>query len=277
MKRILITGAGSYIGMSVEKWLLKPEYDGVYQVDTLDMKKEKWIEYDFSQYTSVLHVAGIAHADVEKLSKEQEQLYYKINCDLAVKTAKKAKESGVKQFIYMSSIIVYGEGTSVRKKRVITRETKPHPSNYYGDSKWKAEQMLQPLGDECFHIAILRPPMIYGVGCKGNYRMLEKMAVRFPIFPDFPNQRSVLHIDNFCRYTLELIENGGGGIYFPQDFQYVKTSDLVKAIAVKNGKRIYLTKAFNWLIYILSFNRGKIGKLVNKAFGTFILDMENDN
>lgn len=121
MKKILITGADSYIGTSVEKWLGRPEFSGMYQVDTVDMRGDGWKEKDFSGYDAVFHVAGIAHADIRKVTEEQKRLYYAVNCDLAVETARKAKTEGVKQFIYMSSIIVYGEGTSVRKKRVITR------------------------------------------------------------------------------------------------------------------------------------------------------------
>ena len=135
MKRILITGAESYIGTSFEKWLEKPQFMGRYQVDTLDMRKKNWKTYDFSTYDSIFHVAGIAHADIGKVTEEQKKLYYAVNCDLAAEAAIKAKAEGVKQFIYMSSIIVYGEGESVRKKRVITKETEPSPSNFYGDSK----------------------------------------------------------------------------------------------------------------------------------------------
>ena len=142
MRKILIAGAGSYIGTSVEKWLNHPQFSGMYQVDTVDMRGDEWRKRNFSEYDTVFHVAGIAHADIGKVSEEQKNLYYAVNCDLAVETAEKARREGVRQFIYMSSIIVYGEGTTVREKRVITKETKPSPSNFYGDSKWKAEEKL---------------------------------------------------------------------------------------------------------------------------------------
>ena len=133
MKRILITGANSYIGTSFEKWM--QQFGDNYQIDTVDMHGDRWKEKDFSQYDSVFHVAGIAHADVSKVSEETKQLYYKVNCDLAVETAEKYKsdlngKNG--QFIYMSSIIIYGEETNINKKRVITPETQPNPSNFYG-------------------------------------------------------------------------------------------------------------------------------------------------
>ena len=272
MKRILITGADSYIGTSFEKWVKQPQFAGIYEVDTLDMRGDAWKEKDFSGYDSVFHVAGIAHADVGKVTEEQKKLYYKVNCDLAVETAKKAKLEGVKQFIYMSSIIVYGEGTSLQKKRVITRQTKPSPSNFYGDSKWKAEQKLEPLGDEWFKVAILRPPMIYGEGCKGNYRILRKIALRVPVFPDMINERSALFINNLCEFIQYLIDDILGGIFFPQNTAYLVTSNVVCLIAKVHGKKVYQSKSFNWIITLLGNSPGKIGRLVNKAFGNLVYE-----
>lgn len=272
MKRILITGADSYIGTSFERWVKQPQFAGMYEVNTLDMRGSGWKEKDFSGYDSVLHVAGIAHADVGKVTREQKQLYYKVNCDLAVETAKKAKESGVGHFIYMSSIIVYGEGTSLRKKRVITKETKPSPSNFYGDSKWKAEQGLVPLGDERFRVVILRPPMIYGEGCKGNYQMLKRIALKAPMFPDFENERSMCYIWNLCEFIRRLIGSTEAGIYFPQNQKYMKTADMVSEIARQYGKKIRLVKGFNWCVYLMGYLPGKIGRVVNKAFGSLVYE-----
>ena len=112
MKKVLITGKDSYIGISLEQWLMK-EPDN-YQVDTVDMKDESWKEKDFSEYDTVFHVAGIAHVSSDP---KMEELYYKVNRDLTIETAKKAKAEGVKQFIFMSSIIVYGDSSS--NKRII--------------------------------------------------------------------------------------------------------------------------------------------------------------
>lgn len=272
MKKILITGAGSYIGTSVEQWLNRPRFAGMYQTVTLDMREELWKNYDFSGYDTVFHVAGIAHADIGKVTEEQRKLYYSVNCDLAVETAKKAKAEGVNQFIYMSSIIVYGEGTSVQKKKVITRDTKPSPSNFYGDSKWQAEQKLTPLGNDRFHVAILRPPMIYGEGCKGNYQTLKKIALRVPVFPDFPNERSMCAIEVLCEFVRRLIDSQSGGIHFPQNREYVRTADMVKRIARKHGKRVVLLKGFNWGIYLMGCLPGRIGGMVNKAFGSLVYE-----
>jgi len=274
VKRILITGAGSYIGTSVEKWLKKEKFSGMYQADTVDMRGEDWKKMDFSGYDTVFHVAGIAHADIGKVTEEQKKLYYQVNCDLAVETARKAKAEGVKQFIYMSSIIVYGEGTSIRKKRVTTRKTKPCPSNFYGDSKWKAEQKLKPLADEKFRVAILRPPMIYGEGCKGNYRTLRKIALLLPVFPNFSNERSMLYIGNLCEFVRRLAESGEGGLYFPQNREYVNTAKMVRLIGASHKRNVRLISGVGWSLYLGGQIPGKIGGIINKAFGSLVYEPE---
>lgn len=266
MKKILITGANSYIGTSFEKYI-KQNYPNVYQIDTLDMINPNWKECDFSGYDSIFHVAGIAHADVGHVSEERKKLYYQVNCDLAYETAIKAKKSKVKQFIYMSSIIIYGESAPYGKKKLITKDTKPEPANFYGDSKLQAEIKLKTLDDDNFKICILRPPMIYGPGSKGNYQMLSKLAKKLPIFPDIKNERSMLYIGNLCYFIKECINKENSGIYFPQNEEYVSTSKMVQEIAKANGKNIHLTKLLNPFVFILSKFPGKIGGMCNKAFG----------
>lgn len=273
MKKILITGANSYIGTSFKKWMT--QFQEEYQIDTLSVRGDAWREHDFSGYDTVFHVAGIAHADVSKVSEETKQLYYAVNRDLAIETAKKYKQdlSGKKgQFIYMSSIIIYGEETNINKKRVITPDTKPNPSNFYGDSKLQAEIGLQPLDDDTFHVAILRPPMIYGPGSKGNYQQLVKLANKLPIFPDVKNERSMLHIDKLSEFVKERIDAQDSGVFFPQNDQYVRTSHMVRDIAQENGKKIYLFSYMNWAIRLLGYVPGKIGRLTNKAFGSLVYE-----
>ena len=266
MKKILITGANSYIGTSFEKYI-EENYSDDYHIDILDMINPNWKECDFSGYDSVFHVAGIAHADVGHVSEERKKLYYLVNCDLAYETAIKAKKSKVKQFIYMSSIIVYGESAPYGKKKLITKDTKPKPANFYGDSKLQAEIKLKTLDDDNFKICILRPPMIYGPGSKGNYQMLSKLAKKLPVFPDIKNERSMLYIGNLCYFIKECIDKESSGIYFPQNEEYVSTSKMVQEIAKANGKNIHLTKLLNPFVFILSKFPGKIGGMCNKAFG----------
>ncbi|HFI0331204.1 TPA: NAD-dependent epimerase/dehydratase family protein [Streptococcus suis] len=260
MKKILITGKNSYIGTSLENWLMR-EPDQ-YKVDTVDMKDGSWKEKDFSIYDVVFHVAGIAHVSSDPKMKD---LYYKVNRDLTIETAEKAKAEGVKQFVFMSSIIVYGDSSS--SKRVIKKNTVPTPSNFYGNSKLQAEEGIKYLESDDFKIVILRPPMIYGKGSKGNYPRLANMAKKIPVFPDIDNERSMLHIDNLCEFIKVMIDHEETGLYFPQNKEYVKTSELVRTIAEVHGKKIWMIRWMNWLIRLM-FGVG----IVNKVFGNLVYE-----
>lgn len=270
MKRILITGSNSYIGTAFANWLTP--FEDEYEVETLDMKSSSWKENDFSLYDTIFHVAGLAHVDVAAVSEETKQKYYRINTELTIETAKVAKASGVKQFIFMSSIIVYGKGSLKGNKKIITAETQPKPDNFYGDSKLQAELGLQKLISEDFKVAIVRPPMIYGLGSKGNYPLLSKLALKAPIFPDVKNERSMLHVDNLCECIRLLVENQKSGVFFPQNSEYVRTSELVFMIRKAHGKKTLLVPGLTWFVGILGHIPGKIGTLTNKAFGNLVYD-----
>lgn len=260
MKRILITGANSYIGTSFERYLQENYPDG-YSVDTVDMLDGSWREKSFCGYDSVFHVAGIAHSDSGKISEEKAKLYYTINTDLTIETARKAKADGVKQFVFMSSAIVYGESAPIGKAKVITRDTSVCPANCYGDSKVQAEKGLFPLNDKCFKVVILRPPMIYGKGSKGNYPLLAKFARKTPLFPYVENERSMLYIENLCEFVRLMIENDEQGLFFPQNEEYSNTSELVRMIAAAHGKRVRLLKGFRWALKCLGIFSGRVSKV----------------
>jgi UDP-glucose 4-epimerase len=267
MKKILITGANSYIGTSFENYI-KKNYPEDFTVDTVDMRDGSWKEKSFSDYDAIFHVAGIAHSDNGKISKEKEKLYYSVNTDLTIETAKKAKADGAKQFIFMSSAIVYGNSAKIGKRKVITKDTPTSPANCYGDSKVQAENGILPLNDESFKVVVLRPPMIYGEGCKGNYQTLRKLALKLKLFPYVKNERSMLYVGNLLEFVRLMIVNEESGIFFPQNDEYTNTSEMVKLIAEANGKKIHLVKGFTWALKILSLFTG----LVNKAFGSLTYD-----
>ena len=268
MKKILITGANSYIGVSFENYI-KAHYSEQYAIDTVDMVEGLWRAKDFSPYDTVFHVAGIAHADTGHVSDERKAFYYKINTDLTVETAKKAKADGVKQFIFMSSAIVYGESAPIGKSKVIQKDTVPSPANFYGDSKLQAENGILPLQDENFNVVVLRPPMIYGKGSKGNYPILSKFVAKLPIFPYVKNERSKLYIENLCEFVRLMVENEEHGIFHPQNGEYSNTTELVKMIAGVHDKKIWTPRGFVWVLKIMSHMSG----LVNKAFGSMSYDM----
>ncbi|MGP6146533.1 NAD-dependent epimerase/dehydratase family protein [Jeotgalibaca sp. A122] len=265
MKKILVTGKNSYIGVSLENWLKKFPED--YHVSTVDTRDSNWENKDFSPYDIVFHVAGIAHQDTKE---DQKDLYYKINRDLTIAIAKKAKAEGVKQFIFMSSMIVYGASNQVGEDKAVTRDTVPQPVNFYGKSKLYAEQGIIPLQEDDFNVVVLRPPMIYGKGAKGNYPILAKFAKKSPLFPDINNKRSMLHIDNLCEFIRLIIDNEEKGIFFPQNKEYVKTSEMVKIIAKVNNNAIHLTKIFNPILRVM----GPKVNIINKVFGNLYYSLE---
>ena len=262
MKKILITGANSYIGTSFEKYIAE-NFPDEYAVDTVDMVDGKWRNVSYAGYDSVFHVAGIAHSDSGKISPEREKLYYAVNTDLTIETARKAKAEGVAQFIFMSSAVVYGNSAPIGQEKVITRNTPVSPANCYGDSKVQAENGIFPLSDENFKVVILRPPMIYGKGSKGNYPIMAKLAQKVPVFPYVENERSMLYIENLCEFVRLMVTNEEEGLFWPQNDEYSNTSTLVKMIADVHGKNLRLIKGFGWAMWFA----GHFVGLITKAFG----------
>ena len=271
MKKVLITGANSYIGVSFENYV-KQHYSSELDIETVDMIDGSWRQKDFSPYDIIYHVAGIAHADVGNVDDATKKKYYAVNTDLAIETAKKAKDEGVKQFVFMSSAIVYGDSAPYGESKRITAVTDPSPANFYGDSKWQADKGVRELADEIFTVTVLRPPMIYGKGSKGNYPTLAKMAKKLPIFPDVQNERSMLYIENLCEFLAQVMIRGEDGVFWPQNKEYTRTSDMVRMIAEVSGHKIGVSKAWNWVVSLASHIPGKPAGLANKAFGNMSYD-----
>ena len=247
MKRVLITGANSFVGTNIEKWLMKTPEN--FQVDTVDTMNDAWKKADYSKYDAVFHVAGIAHVAPKP---EMAPLYYKINRDLTVEVAKWAKEHGVKQFIYMSSGIVYMASKSL-KGDIKTKDTKPCPNDSYGDSKLQAENRLKEIETATFKVCILRPPMIYGAGNKGNLPRLGWLAIKTPIFPAWHNKRSMLYVENLAEFVKQCILREMNGTFFPQNAEYSDTVEIVRYFAKEHGHKIWISKLFNPFVWLGSF------------------------
>lgn len=258
MKNILITGADSYVGTSFEKWL--SQWPDGYHVDIVDMLDGSWRNRTFAGYDAVFHVAGIAHVSADPSKKD---LYYKINRDLAIETAQKAKTDGAEQFIFMSSMIIYGADEPMGEEKIITKYTKPAPADFYGDSKLQADLAIQKLADESFLVSIMRPPVIYGPGCKGNFPKLLKLAKYAVIFPDIDNRRSMIYIDNFCECVRQIIDEDQGGIFFPQNEEYVSTKDVIIKAREIAGHGTLVLPCPKLICELLSKQQ-----IFNKAFGS---------
>lgn len=261
-KRILVTGKTSYIGTQLKEWLER--YPERYCVDLISLREPTWREKKFTCYDAIVHAAGIAHISPDPTMRD---LYFRVNRDLTIEVARKAKTEKVKQFIFLSSIIVYGDSSTV--VGLIDEATVPKPSSFYGESKLQAELGILPLQDDEFDIVILRLPMVYGKGSKGNYPKLAKAAKYLPFFPDVDNRRSMIHIDNLCEFIKTIIEHEDCGLFFPQNAEYVQTSEMVRLIAKVHGRNIRLTRVFNPILRLAS---EKI-RLINKVFGCLAFDM----
>lgn len=266
MKRILITGIGSYIGSHVKAYL--EQWPERYQVEMISLRTDDWRQRSFAGFDAVLHAAGIVHQPKSKDDPSQAELYDRVNHLLAVEVAEKAKCEGVGQFLFLSTEAVYGIHAPMGKVITITKDTPLHPDDNYGISKAKAEEGIGALRDDSFKVAILRPPMIYGKGCKGNYQTLSKLAKKLPAFPLIENQRSMLYIDNLCEFIRLLVEDEADGLFCPQNEEYVSTSDMVNRIAHLNGRGILMVRGFGWALKLLRPMTG----MVDKAFGSLCYD-----
>lgn len=255
MKKVLITGKDSYIGTNFKKYL--EQYPDDYYVEELDVRDEDWKQFDFSKFDIVFHVAGLAHL---KEIKENEILYYKVNRDLSIAVANKAKESNVKQFVFMSSMSVYGLTYS---KNLITKETECHPNTYYGTSKYQAEIALNKLVDDNFNVCLVRPPMVYGNNSPGNLTKLFKTVRKFHIFPTIRNQRSSITIEKLCEVIKLYISKDIGGIQIPQNDNYMCTYEIVKKKMDEEDIKVIYVPFCNLIIKMMI---GKIG-LITKCFG----------
>ena len=275
-KRVLITGTAGYLGTSFEQYIVKLNGNmpqDLWHVTFVSMRNENWKQMDFSEYDVILHSAAIVH---RKEEPEMEQLYFDVNYKLTKELAEKAKADIAKrreaageackiQFVFLSTMSVYG--TVLGR---ITAETKPFPKNFYGKSKLAAEEALQELASEDFIVSIVRPPMIYGPACTGNYRLLEKLAIKVPFFPKTKNERSMLYIDNLNEFFRLVMEKEIGGIFCPQNAEYVNTSDMVAAIRKSYGKSGVTIPGFGWMLDLFA---GKIS-LFAKVFGTLTYEKE---
>ena len=263
--KILITGKNSYIGNSFAEYA-KNSFD----IQKCSLRESGWENTSWAEYDVILHVAGIAHSDISHVTTEEQNRYYEVNRDLTRQVVEKAKEDGVKQFIYMSSAIVYGESSPIGQPKIISKQTDPTPANFYGDSKLQGENAILQVQSDEFQIVIIRAPMVYGKNAKGNFPKLLKLAKVSPIFPKIRNQRSMIYIENLCEFIKIVAERRLNGIFLPQNREIVSTSELVKLLAEESGKKLILVPGFQYVFKMLAHITG----YVNKIFGNLEYEQE---
>lgn len=257
-KRVLITGENGYIGKHIQEWL-QNQVDSYY-VTMLNVRAEEWKNSSFRGVDVVVHAAGIVHQP----SITDWEVYKKTNVDLTVDLAKKAKQEGVHQFIFLSTMAVYGRGKRL-SVNIIDEKTEISPVGLYGKSKYLAEQELLKLQSEGFQVVIVRPPNVYGKGCKGGYISgFRSVVSKLSAIPyAYPNVRqSTIYIDNLCELIRLMIESGDSGFFMPQDRIAVSAVELMEAISEATGRKKPTSRLLGIGIYLLSFL-----PIVKKAYG----------
>lgn len=262
MPELLITGGHSFIGGAVQARLrtASPEI----HFTTLSLRDDGWKTADLSAYDAILHCAGIAHVDPSPSLNEQ---YDAVNHRLTVEFAVKARAEGVRHFVFLSSMIVFGEAAPAGMRRVIAPDTPTAPINAYGKSKLDAENALRTLERDDFAVTILRPPMVYGPGCKGNYNTLVRLARRLPVFPEFENHRSMLYVENLAELIRLVLLRRASGTFHPRDAAPRSVSEIVREICAAHGKTMRFSRALAPVVR-LAGQRG----LVRRAFGDMVYD-----
>jgi len=243
MKNVLILGEYSYIGRSFAE-----RYGG--DCTLITSRGNLWRHYDFSGFDSLLFCAGIAHR------KAKAAEHYAVNRDLAVQIAVNAKDLGIGQFVYISTIAVFGTNIGY-----IDIETEPIPKTAYSKSKYEAERALATLASDDFHVAIVRPPVVYGQGCPGNFARLERLAAKLPFFPLIENKRCAVSIDTLSAELTDIIENDASGLFYPHSGT-VSTTDIVLAA----NPSIKLTRIFNPAIRAAM----PVSNTLQKLFGSLV-------
>lgn len=261
IKKIAIFGANSYVGNNFIDYV---KDEGKYEIEKFNSRGEEWKAKSFDGFDVVLFVAGIAHV---KIKKKDESIYFQVNRDLAIAIAQKAKAEGVKQFVYMSSVYVFGTDGVVGKECVIDAETPLSGKFAYGASKIEADEALLSMQNESFEVAVIRAPMIYGKESKGNFPKLRKLAQHVAVFPKYKNARSMIYIKNLAAFLDMLIERGDQGVFYPQNKEAVSTDELYCGIRRAIGKKTWQTKLFNPLIRLFG---NRIGVL-RKMFGNMMI------
>jgi len=254
---VLITGEHGFISKNLKQALVTAGFS----CDTVSLRSGMQGLKRLTGYDAVIHCAALVHT---KDSSYEE--FHKVNTEMTTDLADRAKNDGVRFFIFMSTMAVYGLSGSLRALTVIDSQTPENPITLYGKSKLKAEQLLREMSNESFLVYILRLPMVYGDNAPGNYSRLCRLIRITPIFPKVLNERSMISIENLQGFILSLLKYSepdvGGNhahILFPQDPNPVCTTALAESIAAKQGKKLILSTILGKLIML--FPIGSVRKL----------------
>jgi nucleoside-diphosphate-sugar epimerase len=286
--KVLVTGASGLVGEAVVfRLLLDRKYipvatargatrlHGLCAVVPFDLTDAKVLPA-LNDVQVVIHAAARVHVMNETATDALAE-FRKVNVEGALRLAQRAAESGVKRFIFISSIKVNGESTALGKP--FMADDRPSPRDPYGVSKYEAEEALKQLGHQTgMEIVIIRPPLVYGPGVKANFlRMLNLLdkGVALPLGA-VNNQRSLVALANLVDLIVTCIEHPAAAnqTFLVSDGEDVSTTRLLKCLSIALGKKVRLLSVPEWL---LSFAASLAGKqaVAKRIFGSLQVDIKN--
>ena len=231
MKNILLTGSNGFVGS-----YFIDNYKDKYNINTFSFLNDDFKDLNLSKINTIIHLSALVH-QMGGASKEE---YEKVNVRQTIDLAKKAKSSGVKHFIFMSTVKVYGEETNI----AYDENSDCNPQDDYGKSKLKAEQELLKLEDDSFKVSIVRTPIVYGYGVKANIKSLINLVNKVTVLPfaNIKNKRSMIYVGNLCNLIDEIIIQEKEGTFLASDDEPLSTTRLIELIANGLGKKVYFIK-----------------------------------
>lgn len=255
--KILLTGSTGFIGSFYKQYSRYKDF-----IIPFSFQNDSIIKHDFSKFDIVVHLAALVH----EMNDADPKAYQEVNATKTLELAQKAKSNGVKQFVFMSTVKVYGEGSD----SAYTETSPCNPADDYGKSKFFAEQELLKLQNDQFIISIIRTPIVYGVDAKANIKNLITLIQRVPILPlrGIHNQRSMVYIGNLAHLIDTVIKQQASGIFLAADDSPISTTDLVQKIAEALGRKQYLFT----LPFFASSLRQLKPSLYQRLFGNFLID-----
>jgi UDP-glucose 4-epimerase len=257
--KILIIGEKSFVGENFRR------YSRYKDIEEISLKSKIPEEINFREYEVVLHLAAIVH----QTKKIPESEYFKVNRDLCLRVAENAKKAGIKQFVFLSTLKVYGEfepDTEIRNEN-----SKCFPDDAYGKSKYAAEMGLKEIESSDFTVSIIRPPLVYGNGVKANMLSLVKLIESFPLLPfkGICNKRNFIYVENLVGFIDRIIAQKASGIFIVKDDGALSTSDLILYLSKYLGKKVKLFTLPKMIIRICTYIRPAI---FNRLFGSLEFD-----
>jgi nucleoside-diphosphate-sugar epimerase len=289
MKKILVTGANGFVGHHIYKHLIKLNYsvkgtirnlnnalincDSEYiSVGNIDAETN-W-DHALDGIYCIIHCAGKARARNKKVELD---IYCKVNRDGTKHLAEQAAEAGVKRLIFLSSVGVNGESTGKSNGvKLFTTKDIPNPHDNYAISKFEAEQALWEVASKTgLEVVVIRLPLVYGHGAKGNLdRLIKLIYSKIPLpFGGIQNKRSLIGIDNLVDILARFIEhpNAAGKTFLVSDGEDLSTPELIRLLASTMGQSAKLFTVPTFLLKFLGFVIGKQSE-INRLIGSLQID-----